>query len=92
MTVYVDNNKAKFKRMIMCHMAADTREELFAMVDAIGVQRKWIQCKDTYKEHFDISSGKRDLAVSFGAVEVSRKDLARWMQRRKTLREKVRHG
>ena len=83
MTVYVDNNKAKYKRMVMCHMAADTREELFAMVDAIGVQRKWLQHAGAYSEHFDISSGKRDLAVAFGAVEVSRKDLVRWMLRKK---------
>lgn len=43
MSVYVDNMEAGFGRMVMCHMWADTLDELFGMVDAIGVQRKWLQ-------------------------------------------------
>lgn len=38
--VYVDNMEAGYKGMIMCHMIADTREELLQMVDKIGVQIK----------------------------------------------------
>lgn len=58
MAVYVDEAIWPFGRMMMCHMIADTREELFAMVDTIGVQRKWIQHKDTPGEHFDIFEGE----------------------------------
>ena len=71
MTVYVDNMKAPFGRMKMCHMFADTTEELLEMVDKIGVARKWIQKAGTNEEHFDIAMSKRALAVQHGAVEVS---------------------
>ena len=40
----------------MCHMFADTREELIAMAEAIEVNPKWIQKRGTVYEHFDISS------------------------------------
>lgn len=77
MTVYVDTMKAPFRGMKMCHMVADTTEELLAMADEIGVQRKWIQKAGTPHEHFDIAQSKRKLAVAAGAVEVSRMDLGR---------------
>lgn len=70
MTVYVDDMQAPFGRYIMCHCWADTRDELFAMMDRIGVQRKWFQQPPKASwEHFDIALSKRALAVKFGAVE-----------------------
>lgn len=80
MSVYVDDMRAPFGRMIMCHMAADTTAELLAMADVIGVARKWIQYPGTDKEHFDVSLGKRALAVAAGAHEVTARDLCqrRW--------------
>lgn len=77
MTVYVDNMQAPFGRMKMCHMIADTTDELLVMADRIGVARKWIQNAGTHREHFDIAMSKRKLAVQAGAVEVSRIDLGR---------------
>jgi hypothetical protein len=77
MSVYVDDMKAGFGRMIMCHMIADTPDELMAMADRIGVARKWLQCAGTPKEHFDICLAKRARAVSFGAVEVTQMALAK---------------
>jgi hypothetical protein len=71
MSVYVDPAMHPFGRMIMCHMTADTTEELLAMADEIGVQRKWIQHAGTWKEHFDICKAKRALAVQQGAVELN---------------------
>lgn len=84
MTVYVDDMQAPFGRMKMCHMMADTTEELLAMADRIGVQRKWLQKAGTSYEHFDIAMSKRKLAVAAGAQEVTRKELGRFMLSRRS--------
>ncbi len=77
MAVYVDDVRHGFGRMVMCHMWADTLEELFAMVDEIGVQRKWLQGHPTlslprYRKaswvHFDIALGKKAAAIAAGAI------------------------
>lgn len=83
MTVYVDDMKASFGRMKMCHMIADTTDELMAMADAIGVDRKWVQHAGTNHEHFDIAMSKRKLAVEAGAVEVTRMQLGRILRERR---------
>ncbi|NTS31315.1 DUF4031 domain-containing protein [Phyllobacterium sp. BT25] len=81
MSVYVDDMAAPFGNMIMCHMWADTDEELLAMADKIGVHRKWIQGHPTLSfgkhrgaswVHFDIAQSKRALAVRNGAIETDR--------------------
>ena len=61
MTVYVDDMRAPFGRMIMCHMIADSTAELLNMADRIGVARRWIQHRGTVREHFDIARSKRAL-------------------------------
>ena len=76
MAVYVDTMRAAFGRMVMCHMIADSREELDAMADAIGVQRKWIQHAGTHLEHFDVSLTKKAAAIQRGAIEISMRELA----------------
>ena len=75
MAVLVDDMKAPYGRMIMCHMVADTTEELLEMADRIGVARKWIQDAGEEHEHFDISMSKRALAVQYGAREVTMFDV-----------------
>lgn len=77
MAVYVDNMQAGFGRMVMCHMIADTKEELLEMADKIGVQRKWIQDEGKWTEHFDICLSKRKKAVAFGAKEITMMELGR---------------
>lgn len=76
MAVYVDNFNAGFGRMIMCHMIADTTEELLEMVDKIGVNRKWIQYPGTPREHFDICLSKKKKAIENGAKEITARELA----------------
>lgn len=69
--VYVDNMFAPFGRMIMCHMVADTPEELRAMLTDLGLRHEWIQHPGTYREHYDISKGYRENAIRLGAVEIT---------------------
>jgi hypothetical protein len=71
MSVYVDDMRTPYRGMKMSHMLADTHDELLAMADKIGMQRRWIQHEGTYKEHFDISLTKRALAISHGAVAIT---------------------
>jgi hypothetical protein len=71
MGVYVDNMRAGYGRMTMCHMVADSSDELLAMADRIGVARRWIQDPGTHLEHFDICLSKRAKAVAAGAIEVT---------------------
>lgn len=73
MPVYVDAPANKYGRMTMCHMLADTPEELHAMSDRIVVARKWFQepPKASF-QHYDICKSKRVLAVEFGAIECDR--------------------
>ncbi|WP_439604515.1 DUF4031 domain-containing protein [Shinella sp.] len=81
MSVYVDDMRAAFGRMVMCHMWADTLDELLAMADLVGVKRKWIQGhpelsfgkhRNASWVHFDIALSKRALAVKAGAFETDR--------------------
>lgn len=69
--------------MLMCHMIADTTEELLQMVDKIGVQRKWLQDAGTNREHFDICLSKKAKAVKLGALEISSRELATMTANRK---------
>lgn len=84
MTVYVDDMRANFGRMVMCHMIADTDDELHAMAAQIGVARKWWQSPEkTSGSHYDIALSKRALAVRAGAIEITWKQLAAMNRRRK---------
>lgn len=75
MAVYVDEPAYPYRGMLMCHMLADTPEELHSMAVKIGIKRRWFQDKAS-TPHYDISKGKRDLAVKAGAKEVDRRELA----------------
>ena len=87
MTVYVDEAKHPYGRMMMCHMIADTTDELLAMADRIGVQRKWLQKVGTRYEHFDTSKGKRAEAVKAGALEVTSRELGRLILAKRQAKE-----
>lgn len=69
MTVYVDDVRHQFGRMVMCHMWADTIPELLAMADRIGVARKWLQEPPKARwVHFDIALARKAMAIAAGAV------------------------
>jgi Protein of unknown function (DUF4031) len=75
MTVYVDDMRAAYRGMIMCHMMADTLDELHAMAERIGVGRNWFQ-DSMSGPHYDVSLDKRAAAVAAGAREVTLRELA----------------
>lgn len=83
MTVYVDQMQANYGRMVMCHMVADTDEELHRMADQIGVARRWHQKPGTAHSHYDICKAKRAKALSLGAVEIDRAQLGQLLKRKR---------
>lgn len=85
MSVYVDAAINPFGRMMMCHMIADSTDELYAMVDQIGVARKWIQRKGQLDEHFDICKSKRAEAIQRGAIEIGRLEFVNKLRARRQL-------
>ena len=72
-TVYVDDVRHPFGRMIMCHMWSEDLETLLIMADKIGVQRKWLQQPPKASwVNFDISLGMKAKAIQLGAVLTDR--------------------
>lgn len=84
MAVYVDQSDKPYGRMMMCHMMADSTEELLAMAVEIGVSRRWLQSPGTRLEHFDICKAKRTLAIAAGAKELTNRDMAKMTLARRT--------
>lgn len=76
MAVYVDDMDLSLGEKQISHMIADTREELLAMADRIGLPRERIQKLGTRWEHFDVSRPRRDAAIGFGAVKLTMSALA----------------
>ena len=83
MAVYVDDMKAAYGRMVMCHMVADTDDELHAMAVRIGIARRWHQKAGTPQSHYDICLAKRAQAVAAGAVEITMRDTAKIVRRKR---------
>lgn len=72
MPTYVDGEANRFRGMVMCHMFADTLDELHAMAAAIGMRREWFQPFSF--PHYDVAKGRRAAAIKAGAIEVSRRE------------------
>lgn len=71
--VYIDDANISYGRMIMCHMVADSLEELHEMAERLSL-RKYFQDKPR-KPHYDICLKKKNLALRLGAVEVRSREL-----------------
>lgn len=73
MSVYVDDVRHRFGRMVMCHMWADSLDELLAMADRIGLARRWLQQPPQASWlHFDVSLSLKEKAIQAGAVLTDR--------------------
>jgi hypothetical protein len=81
-SVYVDNCAIAYGQMLMCHMIADTPDELHAMAEKIGLQRRWFQepPKASFW-HYDIAQTKRALAVAAGAIACQRNEFVAALRR-----------
>lgn len=79
MPVYVDKARNNLGRMIMCHMIADTPDELHAMAAAIGMKPEWFQSSKF--PHYDVSVSRRSLAIKLGAIELDRRQIVMAMRR-----------
>jgi hypothetical protein len=66
--------------MKMCHMLADTPDELHAMADAIGLRREWFQDNKDHP-HYDLSLTKRALALQNGAIEINNRQLVELLRK-----------
>jgi Protein of unknown function (DUF4031) len=88
MEVYIDSMNAPYRGMKMCHMMADSTEELLEMADKIGVQRKWLQSKGTPREHFDICQAKKAKALNLGAEQVGFRKIGELCSREEVLKTK----
>lgn len=71
MAVYVDDMEAPYGRMKMCHLIADSVDELHAMADTIGVARRWYQAPPKHSSHYDIALTKKALALAAGAIPIT---------------------
>lgn len=73
MAVYVDSVRFRYRRMIMCHMWADTEAEMHAMARRIGLRREWFQCPPRASwRHYDVSLTSKQKAIAAGAVLTDR--------------------
>lgn len=84
MTVYVDRGRVSYRRMFMCHMVADTLEELHAMAEKLRLRREWFQ--DHATPHYDICQAKRKEAVKLGAKEIDRRQVVSIIRRWRALK------
>lgn len=86
MSVYVDPlmgyhdsqiaNAAKKHGSQWCHLTADSLDELHQFAQSIGLKRAWFQ-PHSVMPHYDLTPGKRAIAVRNGAIEISMMEAGR---------------
>jgi Protein of unknown function (DUF4031) len=65
-----------------CHLLADSRTELHAMADALGIPRRFFQ-DHPWRWHHDLPAHLRDRALQLGAVEVGMHEVGTLLRRRR---------
>ncbi len=69
-----------------CHMTCDDLDTLHAFAVSIGLRRAWFQPHPLHP-HYDLTPGRRELALKRGAVFVPAKEQARERLRLRALRK-----
>ena len=92
MACYVDSVRAYpgagLRHREFCHLLADSREELHAMADAIGMPRRFFQ-DHLWRWHYDLPRDLRARAVGLGAHEVTLQDVGALLrERRRAVRDR----
>jgi len=86
MACYVDSVRAYpgagLRHREFCHLLADTRPELHAMADAIGMPRRFFQ-DHPWRWHYDLPRHLRAQAVHHGASEVTMHDIGALLRERR---------
>ena len=65
-----------------CHLLADTRAELHAMADALGVPARFFQ-DHPWRWHHDLPEPLRPRAVELGAREITMHEVGALLKRRR---------
>jgi hypothetical protein len=65
-----------------CHLLADSREELHAMADALGIPHRFFQ-DHPWRWHHDLPEHLRPRAVELGAREVDLHTVGRLLRERR---------
>jgi len=90
MMVFVDNMNAHFRGMIMCHLMAETTDELDAFAKKLGLRRKWRQAGSW--NHYDICLSMKKQAIAAGAREVTTREMVmlvrEWREKNTAMLEK----
>jgi hypothetical protein len=85
-TCYVDSVRdypeAGLRHTRLCHLLADTREELHAMADELGIPRRFFQ-DHQWRWHHDLPEQLRARAVQLGAVEVTMHEVGALLRARR---------
>ncbi|GAB2469632.1 DUF4031 domain-containing protein [Jatrophihabitans fulvus] len=87
MTVYVDTVRsypeAGLRFRDYCHLLADTREELHAFAELVGMPRVAFQ-DHPWRWHYDLPAVLRPAALDHGAREVTMHDVGALLKRRRS--------
>lgn len=81
--IYVDQLRdwgwiLRGKRIMSCHLIADTEAELHPFAQRLSLKHAWFQGKSV--PHYDLTSNKRALALKYGAKALSNHDFVQIYQ------------
>jgi len=79
MAVYVNKLRPRFGGLSLCHLLADSLDELHAMARKISVEPSLFQ--HDHIPHYDLSRAKREQAIAAGAKVIDRHELALLVER-----------